>query len=137
MPRLDLADWLTCCALDCGLQQGENNVEVCIFHESGKEELEHFVPAHLTNELDKQGFDVPGLADFTVNCAVWDSGTIEAANARAFAGCADPMRCASFKIYIKCGKFPRAAPVYAGADFLHTGIGIKYPPGKYRFQKRK
>ena len=70
MPRLDLADWLTCCALDCGLQQGENNVEVCIFHESGKEELEHFVPAHLANELDKQGFDVPGLADFTVNCAV-------------------------------------------------------------------
>lgn len=70
MPRLDLADWLTCCALDCGLQQGENNVEVCIFHEPGKEELEHFVPAHLANELDKQGFDVPGLADFTVNCAV-------------------------------------------------------------------
>lgn len=70
VPRLDLADWLTCCALDCGLQQGANEVQVCIFHSPGTKRLEHFVPSDLEHELDKQGFDVPGLADFTVNCAV-------------------------------------------------------------------
>ena len=28
VPRLDMADWLTCCALDSGLQQGNNEVYV-------------------------------------------------------------------------------------------------------------
>lgn len=73
MPRLDLADWLTCCALDCGLQQGDNEVQVCIFHNPDKKELTHFVPSDLKDELDKQGFDVPGLGEFTVNCAAKES----------------------------------------------------------------
>lgn len=68
MPLLDLADWLTCCALDCGLQQGENEIEVCIFHKPEKERMDNFNPSDLKTELDKQGFDIPGLADFTVNC---------------------------------------------------------------------
>ena len=70
VPRLDLADWLTCCALDCGLQQGDNEVQVCIFHLPGTKRLEHFLPSDLAGELDKQGFDVPGLGEFTVACAV-------------------------------------------------------------------
>lgn len=70
VPRLDMADWLTCCALDSGLQQGDNEVQVCIFHQPEKEHLEHFIPSNLKDELDKQGFDIPGLAEFTVNCAI-------------------------------------------------------------------
>lgn len=69
IPRLDLADWLTCCALDCGLQQGNNEVQVCIFHEPEKKSLDNFLPSDLQTELDKQGFDVPGLAEFSVSCA--------------------------------------------------------------------
>lgn len=69
MPRLDLADWLTCCALDCGLKPGNNEVQVCLFHEPKKVQLDNFTPSHLQEQLDKQGFDVPGLAEFTVNCA--------------------------------------------------------------------
>lgn len=69
VPRLDMADWLTCCALDSGLQQGNNEVQVCIFHQPEKEHLEHFLPYSLKEDLDKQGFDVPQLAEFTVNCA--------------------------------------------------------------------
>lgn len=69
MPRLDLADWLTCCALDCGLQEGENEVQVCIFHNPEKKQLENFVPSDIKEELNQQGFDVPGLAEFSVSCA--------------------------------------------------------------------
>lgn len=70
MPHLDLADWLTCCALDCGLTPGNNEVQVCLFHAPTKDRLDNFTPSHLQEELDKQGFDVPGLTEFTVNCAV-------------------------------------------------------------------
>ena len=40
VPRLDMADWLTCCALDSGLQQGNNEVQVCIFHQPEKDSPE-------------------------------------------------------------------------------------------------
>ena len=42
IPKADLAHWLDCVALDGGLREGDNNIDVVFLHPDEKKELDNF-----------------------------------------------------------------------------------------------
>ena len=44
IPKADLAEWLTCVALDGGLRPGDNHVEVYFVHDGAHATLANFQP---------------------------------------------------------------------------------------------
>lgn len=56
LPQADLCHWLDCIALDGGLRQGENSVQVVFLHAKEKAELRLFTPSHYESELNGKAF---------------------------------------------------------------------------------
>ena len=67
IPKADLAQWLVCVALDGGIPQGENEVQVILVHGKGKSTLENFVPADFKEELDGKAFRDPYMGEFRLS----------------------------------------------------------------------
>ena len=66
VPKADLARWIDCIALDGGIREGENEVQVVLIHNKENTELENFTPAHYKEELDGKAFkDL--LGEFSIN----------------------------------------------------------------------
>lgn len=65
IPPADLAHWLDCIALDGGVREGENEIQVVLIHEKGKSELTNFRPAKYTEELDGKAFK-DHLGEFSI-----------------------------------------------------------------------
>ena len=66
--RIDKADlplWLDCVALDGGLREGENNVQVVLIHEKNSRKLDNFAPADYADELDGKAF-TDRLGEFVI-----------------------------------------------------------------------
>lgn len=54
--KADLAHWLDCVALDGGLREGDNNIDVVFLHPDEKKELDNFSPSDFENELNDKAF---------------------------------------------------------------------------------
>lgn len=63
----DLADWLVCCALDGGLPEGDNLVQVTFVYPQDRERLTCFAPSSLL-ELDGQAFRDERMGEFEISC---------------------------------------------------------------------
>lgn len=64
--KADLARWIDCIALDGGIREGENEVQVVLIHNKENTELENFTPAHYKEELDGKAFK-DHLGEFSIN----------------------------------------------------------------------
>lgn len=65
IPQADLARWLVCIALDGGLRNNDNNVQVVIIHGKNKTKMENFAPANFDNELNGKAFK-DNLGEFVI-----------------------------------------------------------------------
>ena len=66
VPKADLARWIDCIALDGGIREGENEVQVVLIHNKENIALENFTPAHYKEELDGKAFK-DHLGEFSIN----------------------------------------------------------------------
>lgn len=72
IPKADMARWIDCIALDGGLREGENDVQVVLIHDKNRSVLENFAPGNLTDELNGKAFK-DNLGEFTISaCPVED-----------------------------------------------------------------
>ena len=54
--KADIARWIDCIALDGGIRQGENDVQVVLIHDKKNTALENFKPANYKDELNDKAF---------------------------------------------------------------------------------
>ena len=65
IPQADLARWLDCIALDGGVRNGENGLQVVMVHGKTKTQMENFTPANFANELNGKAFK-DNLGEFAI-----------------------------------------------------------------------
>ena len=65
IPQADLARWLDCIALDGGVRNGENSLQVVMVHGKTKTQMENFTPANFANELNGKAFK-DNLGEFAI-----------------------------------------------------------------------
>lgn len=66
IPQADLARWLDCIALDGGVRNGENSLQVVMVHGKAKTQMENFTPANFANELNGKAFK-DNLGEFAIS----------------------------------------------------------------------
>lgn len=64
--QADLARWIDCIALDGGIREGENNIQVVLIHDKKNSKLENFAPSDYANELDGKAFK-DNLGEFVIS----------------------------------------------------------------------
>ena len=65
IPQADLARWLDCIALDGGVRNGENSLQVVMVHGKTKTQMENFTPANFADELNGKAFK-DNLGEFAI-----------------------------------------------------------------------
>lgn len=65
--KADLARWIDCVALDGGLREGDNQVQVALIHRKDRTGLENFAPADYAAELHGKAFS-DNLGEFHLGC---------------------------------------------------------------------
>jgi len=66
IPKADMARWIDCVALDGGIREGENAVQVVLIHDKSKSEMENFAPSKYKEELDGKAFR-DHLGEFSIS----------------------------------------------------------------------
>jgi len=66
IPQADIAKWLDCVALDGGVREGENDIQVILIHQQDKQQMNNFVPGNYANDLSEKAFK-DHLGEFTIN----------------------------------------------------------------------
>lgn len=66
IPRADMAKWLDCVALDGGVRDGENEIQVILIHSKDKQQMDNFVPGNYADDLTGKAFK-DNLGEFTIN----------------------------------------------------------------------
>lgn len=56
IPKADMARWADCVALDGGLRQGDNEIQVVLVHDRQQTQMNNFMPGHYDDELNGQAF---------------------------------------------------------------------------------
>lgn len=56
IPKADLPLWLDCVALDGGIRQGDNNIQVVFVHEKTNDKLTNFQPASYADDISGKAF---------------------------------------------------------------------------------
>ena len=56
IPKADMARWADCIALDGGIRQGDNSIQVILIHNKNTSKIENFAPSDLATELDGKAF---------------------------------------------------------------------------------
>ena len=51
IPQADIAKWLDCIALDGGIRDGENEIQVILIHNKDKQQMDNFVPGNYASDL--------------------------------------------------------------------------------------
>lgn len=64
LPDVDLPELLMCCALDGGLQPGENDVMALMLCHKGETKMGHIVPQNIVDEVDGRAFQEPQYGEF-------------------------------------------------------------------------
>lgn len=65
IPQADLARWLDCIALDGGVRNGENSLQVVMVHSKAKTQMENFSPANFADKLNGKAFK-DNLGEFAI-----------------------------------------------------------------------
>ena len=65
IPKADIAHWLDCIALDGGIRQGDNEIQVVIIHDKETKSFENFAPSNFADELNNKAFK-DSLGEFTI-----------------------------------------------------------------------
>lgn len=68
LPQADLAQWCITSALDGGLEDGDNEVQVVLIHSKDKSMLDNFCPGLLAETIDGQAFRDERLGEFLLSC---------------------------------------------------------------------
>jgi hypothetical protein len=66
IPKADLAHWLDCVALDGGIREGENEIQVVFIHSKEKTGFDNFSPAGFSTDLDGKAFK-DHLGEFAIS----------------------------------------------------------------------
>lgn len=66
IPKADLARWIDCAALDGGLREGDNAVQVVLIHDKKSAALENFTPSKYEEEINGKAFK-DHLGEFTMS----------------------------------------------------------------------
>ena len=66
IPQADIARWLDCIALDGGIRDGENEIQVILIHNKDKQQMDNFVPGNYDSDLTGKAFK-DHLGEFTIN----------------------------------------------------------------------
>ena len=66
IPQADIARWLDCIALDGGIRDGENEIQVILIHQKEKLQMDNFVPGNYASDLSNKAFK-DHLGEFTIN----------------------------------------------------------------------
>ena len=56
IPKADMARWADCVALDGGLREGNNEIQVVLIHDKQQTAMKNFVPSDYEKELSGQAF---------------------------------------------------------------------------------
>jgi hypothetical protein len=75
--RADLSHWLVCLALDGGVEQGDNEIQVFLTHGQKKTGLENFTPSDFGKEIDGKAFRDPNLGEFSLFACAPDEQLVE------------------------------------------------------------
>lgn len=65
IPKADMARWLVCVALDGGIRNENNDVQVVLIHEAARLTLDNFNPGNFADELDGKAFK-DNLGEFSL-----------------------------------------------------------------------
>ncbi len=66
IPKADFAKWIDCIALDGGVREGENEVQVVLIHNKENSSLENFTPSNYEEELNGKAFK-DNLGEFCIS----------------------------------------------------------------------
>lgn len=66
IPKADMARWIDCVALDGGVREGDNAVQVVLIHSKDCAELDNFTPSNYSEELDGKAFR-DHLGEFSIS----------------------------------------------------------------------
>ncbi len=66
IPQADIAKWLDCVALDGGIRDGENDIQVILIHKKDQLQMANFEPGNYQNDLTGKAFK-DHLGEFTLN----------------------------------------------------------------------
>ncbi|MBR1409843.1 MAG: hypothetical protein IJ580_01915 [Prevotella sp.] len=66
IPQADMAKWLDCVALDGGIREGDNEIQVILIHRNDKRQMDNFIPADYEQDLSGKAFK-DHLGEFTIN----------------------------------------------------------------------
>ncbi len=67
MPKADLAQWLVCVALDGGIRQGKNDIQVVLIYGRERKALDNFAPSDFAAELDGKAFTDDYVGEFRLS----------------------------------------------------------------------
>jgi hypothetical protein len=73
LPKADFAQWAVCVALDGGVREGKNDVQVVLVHDKQREEMAHFEPGNFSHTLNAKAFNDAHLGEFTVTSVATDN----------------------------------------------------------------
>lgn len=65
IPKADMAQWAVCAALDGGLREGDNEVQVVLVHDKTATRMENFSPSEFGAELNDKAFRDARLGEFS------------------------------------------------------------------------
>ena len=66
IPKADLARWIDCVALDGGVREGKNEVQVVLIHDKKTERLDNFTPSGIKTEINGMAFN-DHLGEFSMS----------------------------------------------------------------------
>ena len=76
IPPANMARWIDCIALDGGVREGNNEVQVIFVHERATSSLENFSPSSLADELDGKAFK-DHLGEFTLSAIAVENSLVD------------------------------------------------------------
>lgn len=66
IPQADFAHWADCIALDGGIREGDNEIQVVLIHKKSTKALVNFKPGNFESELDGKAFK-DNLGEFLIS----------------------------------------------------------------------
>jgi hypothetical protein len=66
IPQADMARWVDCVALDGGVREGDNEVQVVLIHGKNRKKMDNFAPSDFETELNGKAFK-DSLGEFTLS----------------------------------------------------------------------
>lgn len=67
IPPADMARWLDCVALDGGIREGDNKIQVVLIHKKDSKAINNFVPSNFSDDLHEKAFK-DHLGEFSISC---------------------------------------------------------------------